>query len=623
MYKDSFFSRRNFAKGAAGAWFLPSGMSAPGAQPESPRPLRRRLTADAIRGEIRRRADAYAGQSGLIVDYYRIRRQLVYSLPVRSLSLPSVPVPSISAYPWATWMMWALEERVHALAAATEWFKDDRYSRAAARDLEGLSEWPQYCQYKQPDLSSGHAGRLLWLAFTKYRWLPDSVRAKLRDACGRHLEEVLPLSDAYFKGLETSQDFLSLPAPHSKLPNIPIIGTIAAALTAQATQHPARSRLGQRLSAIMAALLELRAKGHTEGVAYDGYILDFLVHWLEVIPRDAADRILKHPAFPEYLEQSYMLSAPGAIEQVAELSDVEPKEMPFHYSAHAKLARFGLNPVLAWFLGGWPVEWIRADTLSVLAPLAGRLNGAMPPPGALDAHYATVLRSGWEEKDAAVAMSATPSPTGHIQADNGTVVIGSRGRWLISDPGYQQYMRGVEREFTIGPAAHNSPLINGVAQDSKKPGPVALDTVAPGLLRARVELAGCYPVAARAKSVVRTVWLHSNSTVVIADQVDAAGLESLTYHWHGHPEAAWGHQAGWLRLYFPDVDLWFTAPASPLSDSQVTRHAGSRGQLTATASIAPARPVTWWIFSISPAPPEYKLESSGKELQVQGVRFRV
>ena len=154
-------SRRAFlaAAGAAGALPLPSGAAAP------PR------NRQAIETEIRRRARHYAAQRYLVVDYYRIRRQLAFPLPVKDLSVRAVPVPSISGYPWATWMTWELEERVNALGYAAEWFRDPAFASAATADLEALAAWPAYRQYNQPDLSSGHAGRLLWTAYRKWRWL--------------------------------------------------------------------------------------------------------------------------------------------------------------------------------------------------------------------------------------------------------------------------------------------------------------------------------------------------------------------------------------------------------------------------------------------------------------------
>jgi hypothetical protein len=574
-----------------------------------------------IEGEIRRRAEEEAGRRYLVVDYYRIRRRLAYRLPVTSLSVPRVSVPTISGYPWATWMLWALEERVHSLGWAAEWFKSEPHARAAARDIEALASWPKYCQFRQPDLSSGHAGRLLWAAATKWRWVSQELREKIRAACARHVDEVLPFSDAHYGPVRSSQDLLAQPSPHRKLANIPLIGTTAAALTAHVAGHPASPVLNERVRAIMGAVLELRSKGVNEAVAYDGYILDFIADWLGILPAGERNEILEHPNLKHYLEECYLLAAPGAIEQVAELSDVEPKEMPYHYSAQAKLARFQADPVRAWYLRGWPRDWIRADALGALHPLVEKLRGTPPQPGALNAHYAAVLRTGWAPEDLAVAVSCTNSPMGHLQADNGTLVMGTRGEWIISDPGYQQYMNDTEREFTLGPAAHNYPVINGLKQDKKDPKLLSLERVAPDLFRVRIELAGCYPREAGLTSAVRTVWLHGRRCVVVADRMQAAGVRSLHYHWHGHPEAAWWAQDGWALVHLHHTELWFTSPQAQLSHEKIQRLPASRGQLTLVTEADPAAPAVWWVFALADAPPAIEPLAGGQAIQVLGRRF--
>src|SRR5690606_24878104 len=116
------------------------------------------------------------------------------------------------------------------------------------------------------------------------------------------------------------------------------------------------------------------------------------------------------------------------------------------------------NPLRTWLIARWPVAAMRANALGAVAAIPGNPPAEEPRAGALDAHYAAVLRTGWEAEDVAVVASCHNSPAGHLQRDNGTLVIGRRGRWILSDPGYQQYLRGAEREFTIGPAAHNYPV---------------------------------------------------------------------------------------------------------------------------------------------------------------------
>ena len=577
-----------------------------------------RLSRSQIESEIQRRAQKYLARDYLEVDYYRIRRQLAYPLPVKSLSIPTVPVPTIKVYPWATWMTWELEERVCCLGWVAEWFSDREARTAAARDLAALAEWPEYRQYPKPDLSSGHAGRILWRAYTHWHWLDEALRDKIEAGCQRHVESVLPESDRIHGQFSAKEDILELQEPHRQIHNIPFIGTVGAALTASVVNHPGTLRLRQRLQALFGTILDLRGNGIVEGVAYDGYVLDFVADWMSIVPVEERAVLLDHPNLRGYLEESYRLAAPGTSEQVAELSDVEPKEMPFHLSAQAKLYEHQPDPIRAWHLSRCRADWLRADALAALHGIADGLGGKAPEAGVSSAHYATVLRSGWESGDLAVAMSCTNSPMGHIQCDNGSLTLGTRGRWLITDPGYQQYMKDQEREFTLGPGAHNTPVINGLAQDRKEPIVLSADATPDGMHRFDVELGSCYPEEAGVESVVRSVWLAGQDLVVVADRVRAKATQTVAYHWHGHPSAAWWAQANWAMIHFPDVRLWITSPQCELSGADIQRLPGSRGQLTLAAEADAAAPVIWWTFALGDESPSVELDSEGLHVRMAG-----
>ena len=613
-------SRRGFFRTAAAAGIPLASLQARQAVSNAPAAGRK---VNGIQAEIRRRAEFYSQQRHLIVDYYRIRRKLAYPLPVPSLSIPAVPVPTITDYPWSIWMLWTLEERVYSLGWAAEWFGAEEYARKAAADLEALATWPNYCQYARPDLSSAHAGRLLWTAATKWRWVRPALREQLQQACLRHVAEVAPKVETQYAGLDSVTDILSLPAPHNKLANIPLIGTLGAALTASASAHPASELLRTKIMAVFGAVLDLRERGVTEGVAYDGYILDFVADWLETLPAAKRAPILNHPRFGGFLEQSYMLSAPGAIEQVAELSDVEPREMPFHISAQAKLSRIHPGPLSNWYLRRCRPALLPSAALAAMPENLATARTAEPPAGALNAQYACVLRSGWESGDLAVAMSSNTSPMGHLQNDNGTLVIGTRGQWIISDPGYQQYMDDVEREFTLGPAAHNFPVVNGHSQVRKASRLSLPPDPSGGLLRASLEIAPCYPPEAGLRSLVRNVWLQGSSTVVVADVIEGSAIKSVSYHWHGHPDAAWWARDGWALVQIGATDLWFTSPQARLSSADIVRLPGSRGQLTLKSSVNADNSVVWWVFGIGGRPPVLKTAESGRSVEIGGVRFAV
>jgi hypothetical protein len=622
MTNDS--TRREFIKalaaggavcGAAPAWTAGSGArchaadvtpAGPGAAPDP----------KAVEAEIRRRARGYLPQRRLVVDYYRIGRKLAYPLPLTSLPVPDVPVPGIPGYPWSTWLSWTLEERILALGWVAEWFDEREARKAAAADVAALADWPQY----GTSLDSAHTGRILWTACTRWKWVGDDLRRKLREACRRHVAGCLPASENSAGAAPTKGEILRRNAPHAGLHNIGLISTVGAALTAVAAQHPAASVLNARLSALFGAVLKLRATGFSEGVAYDGYVLDFIADWLGTLPEKDRSPILDHPHLDHFLDESYMLSAPGAAEQVAEIGDAEPREMPFHLSAQAKLLSLRGNATRAWHLTRCPLDWFRTDGLAALRSAPSDLPGKTPPAGALDAHYAAVLRSGWEADDVAVAVSCTNSPMGHLPNDNGTLVLGTQGKWLITDPGYQQYAKGDEREFTIGPAAHNTPLINGTAQTQKQPRRLVLEDVGPSVRRVVIDLTACYPSAVPLR-LVRHVWLSGKNLVVVADQLEGKQPLQATYHWHGHPAGAWWLESNWALLTLDGVQLWVTCPQAQLSGANLQRLPGSRGQLSLVCSLEKAGPVVWWAFVLGNQRPDLQADADGRKIRILDQTF--
>lgn len=625
MTHDS--SRRAFLKvlaaggamcGAASGWTASCGSpchAADGAADGSGSGLDRR----AVEAELRRRADGFKPQRRLVVDYYRIGRKLAYPLPRTSLEVPDVLVPGIPSYPWSTWLSWALEERILALGWAAEWFQEDGLRAAAAADLTALTAWPHYGK----SLDSAHLGRILWTAVTRWKWVADELRRKLREACRRHVEARRPAADRLPNTALSKEDLLRRKTPHAGLHNIGLINTVGDALLAVAAQHPAAPALDAQLTALFGAVLELRATGFSEGVAYDGYVLDFIADWLSTLPATDRSRILEHPSLEHFLDQSSMLSAPGAAEQVAEIGDVEPREMPFHLSAQAKLLSLCGGAPRVWHLARCRLDWFRADGLAALRSAQGELSGQAPPAGALDAHYATVLRTGWEQDDLAVAVSCTNSPMGHLPSDNGTLVLGTRGKWLIADPGYQQYAKGDEREFTVGPAAHNAPLVNGTAQNQKQPRRLVLEEIGTRLWRVAIDLTACYPPAASLTQLVRHVWLSDKNLVVVADQMAGKSPLQATYHWHGHAGCAWWIEANWALLAVDGVPLWLASPQAPLSGANLHRLPGSRGQLSLVCPLANAGPVVWWVFVLGERRPDLQADADGRQIRILDRTFAV
>jgi len=581
--------------------------------------------AQRARQVLFERAEELARQDRLVADFYRIYRKLAYPLPVTSINPHDIQVEGLKQYPWEIWMIWELEERIHSLAWSGEWSGNQGHRNLAERDLAALTLWPTYNLWDNPHLSVGHTGRLMAVALKEWSWLSDEVRSALSGACFRLVSMHAPWFKESRARLQNVQDILSHTERGSLIHNIPVIATLGMAMAARASQHPLQDELDGHLRALILAELELRTEGVTEAISYDGYILDFVVDWLSDVAEELRGEILQHPEFSRMMRQAVLLATPGRLETFAPINDVEALEMPYHAGILAKTMEEVADPVLAWFLKRYPIELLPADALAALASSDQWPREEAPKGGAYPGLYVYILRSGWSADDVAVVISASESPSGHIQRDNGTLVIGTEKMWLIDDPGYQQYLPGEEREFTIGPTAHNAPVINGVAQSNRSLGDVSCRQLEPGVLRSTLDLTPAYPDQLGLERVIRDVWLVEDEYVVVADQVRGkSSLQSVQYNWHAHPEAAvWVDQSGRGLIDAAPAQLWLQCAGRRLSGVDLKRLPGSRGQMTfqLTTPIE-GEGVFWWIFSLG-KPVEYRLSPTQDSLLVGSRSFSI
>lgn len=563
--------------------------------------------------EIDKNALKFLSQRFLPVHYYRIRIRLALPLPIEEPFAQTYRVRNFSSsYPWSIWLLWALENRILTLGEYVCQTNDSIARTAVESDLSALACWKTYRESDRLDLAYAHAVHVLWVAFSRWDWLDTDMHTMLREALLRAVEDALPFSDRLHGQFDSVQALLAAPSPHQHLHNIPLIGTCALALAAKAVGHPASARLDTRVAQLFIAVLSLRKEGFTEGASYDGYVLCFVADWLSALAAAEREQIISHPAFSGLVEQVIELAVPGSVMDTAPLGDAEPVEMSFVWSALAKLQPLQPNARVAWALSQCDVARLRADALVAMAHFPAHPLEApfVQSPNRLN--YALVLRTGYAADDVAVAMGLSSSPMGHIQCDNGSVVLGSRGRWWLDDPGYQQYLQTSERKFTVGPTAHNAPVINGYAQAHKQPELLTARRLAdsPDVQFALVDLTACYPAKAGVIRMRRAVWLVGNEHLIVCDEV-AAVAASVAYHWHGHPALYWCLQDGAATLVSeddPDRCLHVYSPQITLSPADLHRLPGSRGQQTLTATVfPPAGSLVWWVFSFAAERPGFRL----------------
>lgn len=551
----------------------------------------------------------------LTVDYYRVRSKMAVPLPVTGLLDANFPVRGFEVtYPWNIWLLWRLEDRLLALGEYVEVSGDADAKLVVERELFELTQWPTFRCGARIDLPCSHAMRILWTALTQWQWVAAPLRESLEQALRRIVNDVQRFSNKDFGQFDSVQQLLGDESVFQRLHNIPVIGTCMLALAARAVAHPSAGLLDSRVNVLVTTILDLRANGVTEGVSYDGYVLDFVADWLLGQPSSVRDRIVGHECFGGWCRQAIDLGVPGDVMATAPLGDVEPIEMPFVWSALSKLQGFceGVSSVLAQL----DVSRLRADALRIWRKMvdSAQTTGSVAG-GWVYTPHADALRSGAVDDQFAAVIGTSVSPMGHIQADSGSIVLGMRKRWWIDDPGYQQYAKTSERNFTVGPTAHNTPVINGYGQVFKRAVTVLQPSVtvdASGTMALTLDLTACYERQSGVKQLHRTVWMPSTGLhVAICDVIEVDLSAQITWHWHGHPELYWALNKTGVSLVDNDTGdvLHIMSPQVATTAASIQRLPGSRGQRTLVSSMfATGKVAVWWVFSRAETLPVCELQ---------------
>lgn len=571
-------------------------------------------TAADVHAELRRRATVYRAEPELVVHYYRIGHSLAFELPLahRPTSFP-VGILGERPYPWLIWLGWALEERWRVFAAASRAGVGDEDALAA--ELAALAEWESY------DADYGGAGLVT-----------ASLASAVSDVLAHRSAHTPATVDAARAAAERMLAVTVLPwfeestpppgeLPPKSLHNIPCITLFRGAQLATALGSPHATALQERAARIFAAWLDHRQRPDplTEGVAYDGFLLDSMTEWLTGRPdlHDSGSAALR--AVPAAFAD---LALPGRPDIVAPIGDCEA-EMPFWAGAAIRLCRtYDLTAEAAWYRR-FPLPRLPGNALTAAAELASesapgeesaRASGDELPSGRREQPSTVTLRTGWDTDDLLVAIGAGHTQMGHLHCDAGQVVIGWRERFWITDPGYQQYVAGAERDYTLGEWAHNPPVIGGVAQSARAARRTAY---AEQPWRVRIDASACYPrlgVAAGFSdptglsdpagpsklAVLRDVQLLPElGAVVVRDELRGlpAGTAVVT-SWLGGAGLAWGFVGGRSRLTNGRDALWVVNADAGLSAEQLSRHPGTRGSVHLRHEVRTATDVhvARWVF---------------------------
>ena len=568
----------------------------------------------AAREKQRRQIDTY---------YYRIGFTMSYPLPLtRRPRLEDLPAPLPGRpYPWLTWLAWDLEERWRILHAAWRQFGDREAGMLLQQELAALAGWDRIAEVNNSiGLASGHIAGCLALALAdESKWDPQLLEQARRAAKTLLERDVWPWFEQQWRAEITRPE---------QLGNIPAIALVRSAQLARVVGSPHLPALDAKAKEFCQVWCRMRMEGHhTEGTAYDGYLLDSLTGWLEGFPQRAELLRGGSLAFLSQVEQWMDLTLPGRFDLHAPLGDVEP-EMPFWVTPLLRLEGwYGWSDV-AWFLPRFPLE--RMPAAGLVAALEQKFPAPtrVPPVAPHVLPNAVTLRTGWEREGLLAAVGLTRTTMGHLQADGGQLVIGWQGRFWITDPGYQQYRPGEEREYTLGPLAHSAPVIGGKVLSQRAARLELAETDARGRKHACVDLTACYKGLPKDAAVRRDVWLIEDAAglaVVARDNLSGFGKDvEVSTSWLGGNHLGWAFVDGWARLTDGTHALWLGTVPGVLEAGKLTRHPGSRGPLTLTqtASLPEGQGTRWWVFWCEPkagwTPPLLQVQDGALKIRTAG-----
>ncbi len=547
-----------------------------------------------VEAEIRTCAAAELGRRELLVDYYRIGMPLAFPLPVRRrFRADELPVGiSTITYPWLIWQVWALEERWRILHAAWRNQANAAAGAGLQAELAALRDWDCFKETNnEVGLVTGHIAGVLALALADEAGWGAAALADAQAAADALLaRDVAPWFSRQWSAGE--------PLTPQRLHNIPVIALVRAAQLARIRNHPLVPALEAQAIAVLESWVRYRNElHHTEGTSYDGYLMDSLTDWLASLPQRDALLAPAQTALRSLADQWMALTLPGRLDLHAPLGDTEP-QMPFWLNALQRLARWYRWPDVTWFLAHVPLARVPAAMLAETTP-----PSVAPEPSAADARVvanAITYRSGWTRDDHSIAVSLPRVPLHHLHPDAGHIVVGWHGRFWITDPGYQQYRPGEERDYTIGPAAHNAPVIGDQAQ-TEHAGALTTWAVDDDGLTASIDTSRCYralPAGATVRRHLRIAAAQHPHVTVIDEFAGLPSGTTIAWHWLGGAHLAWSFVNGWARLSDGRRAIWLGLAGEILSPARLVRHPGSRGALTlshATALVGQGTSFRWTI----------------------------
>ncbi len=402
------------------------------------------------------KADAYVEEESFEVHYPSISDKWKVTLPLTEPKRAPEP-QGHTFFPFWTMYARAIEDRLVVMSTAFLVTNERKYAVRVKEHLLSLTSFGKWYEFDERgaegNLSNAH---LLLGVSSAY----DAIHSLLTEDERRSIRQAI---------LEKGLQPLAIDIGSSDMHNIVAAKQVAMVYGAAAIMDEitfAAKYLNAGLTYLQSYLERKRVSGETEGLLYDNVAARHAWMAADLYRRISGDdSLVQDPYLREELpERFFRLMAPGEEISFPNLSDSYNK-LDIAYLMAMTATHYG-HPAAVWYL-----QKHAAAHYNSLLYL--RKEASPKSPSELYAECASAvfrsvgwaaLRSGWNDEDHLLCFTSSSSAKDHNHRDQNNLVVNVGGEWLLTNPGYQDYVPGPKADYTTGTVGHNSLLINGQGQ---------------------------------------------------------------------------------------------------------------------------------------------------------------
>ncbi|MEI4768455.1 heparinase II/III family protein [Psychrobacillus sp. FJAT-51614] len=402
-------------------------------------------------------AESYVIEEKFNVSYPSCSVELDITLPLKQLEPIGDPL-GYTDYPFWTMYSRAVEDRIKILSFAFGMTSEKRFAEKVKEFLIALSSFERWFEFPH----RGAEGNLSNAHFTIGAAIGyDAIYSFLSEA-----EKIIIREAILNKGLQPFKIDFNNHDSHNIIASKQVamlIGSLS--IYERVNKDDIEPFLLNSYNYLSNYLDKSMEDPDIEGLLYLNVAARHILMAADILHRSTGDSTLLNHSYFNFLPNVfvYMLGTGGKSSFVNFSDSFYNLDISF---TMAILASKTQNRIASWYLNKFSNNQL--DTLIH----SNNITEPLEPESYYRNKYSNVffrigwasLRSGWKDKDHFLAFNSSQSAKDHNHFDQNNFVLHVAGEWLITNPGYQDYVEGSRRDFTIGTVGHNSMLVDGVGQ---------------------------------------------------------------------------------------------------------------------------------------------------------------